>query len=172
MAQLSTPKTRDPLSFWARSDAAPITTKELDAFIALANFVQRSLVIFWLATRHPQKFSADELQAWSQVFQQPASYPPLVGHPLAPKPQALTLADHHLINLRHEFSEARLEPMAIRSTASCATARSPSRWPRRLKSCGTRKVSLSLPGLTGQSSNRYAAVLGLAVVTGYPPSRA
>jgi hypothetical protein len=77
-----------PPFFWARSKAAPINKSALDSFITRATFVKQALHIFWMATRHPQKFAKfgeGALEAWLQIFQQPLPYPLPEDHPLRQK---------------------------------------------------------------------------------------
>jgi hypothetical protein len=78
-----------PAFFWARSNATPISESELREFSVKADFVERSLSVFWKFVRHPQKFKPAELAIWQQMFQQPATYPPSKDHPLYQNPKAL-----------------------------------------------------------------------------------
>jgi len=82
-----------PAYYWARAPhLKPITTPDLEEFIAKADFVSSSIIRFTLFTTKPREVLArtlgGELDAWTRIFQQPATYPPSTDHPLAPKPKA------------------------------------------------------------------------------------
>ncbi len=79
-----------PAYFWARSPhLKPITTPDLDEFTIRAGFVQRSIFYFVQFTSKTTEVFlrayGGELETWTQIFQQPATYPPASDHPLAPK---------------------------------------------------------------------------------------
>lgn len=75
-----------PAYYWARKPGAiPLTVNHLAIFSLKAQFVARSVQMFWRFTTKPHSFSEAELQVWTGIFQQPAPYPPSNDHPLFPR---------------------------------------------------------------------------------------
>jgi hypothetical protein len=81
-----------PAYYWARAPhLKPITTADLDEFTTKADFVQLSIFHFsQFTSKAPDVFLrayGGELETWTRIFQQPATYPPSEGHSLALKPK-------------------------------------------------------------------------------------
>jgi hypothetical protein len=61
-----------------------ISVQDLIQFVDKADFIHRSLNIFFvLISSTPDASEAEALQALQEIFQQPASYPPLDTNPLS-----------------------------------------------------------------------------------------
>jgi hypothetical protein len=74
---------RKPTS-WAQPNAPSISMQDLIQFVEKADFVHRSLNIFFLLVSTPRTApEAEALQTLDEIFQQPASYPPSDTNPLS-----------------------------------------------------------------------------------------
>ena len=73
--------------FWYRAPdkpPEPITTKMLEDFILKTEFIHRSINMFTWFHDGRRGVTPEARQTWSEIFQQPALYPPLDTHPLSP----------------------------------------------------------------------------------------
>jgi hypothetical protein len=79
-------------NFWAMSSQSPsLGVAELQAFATKADFVARSINMFYVVTS--DMFPQVDKSEWKEIFQQPSTYPPLDTHPLSPNfkgPKAVT----------------------------------------------------------------------------------
>jgi len=77
-----------PPNFWNRT-ASPqiITTKDLGDFTQKADFIRRSVAMFYALTSG--ELPGVEPGPWPQIFEQPVPYPPPEDHPLFPNYKAL-----------------------------------------------------------------------------------
>jgi hypothetical protein len=74
-------------NFWATGSQEEITEEDLQAFIDLANFVSRSINMFFI-TRKGELVGDQQLKEWFHLFQEPCVYPPPNDHPLSPNAQS------------------------------------------------------------------------------------
>jgi hypothetical protein len=75
-----------PPHFWHRAPAAaPITVQALKDFASKANFVRRSITMFYLFTTRAfaSRLPDDARNTWREIFARPALYPPSNTHPLS-----------------------------------------------------------------------------------------
>jgi hypothetical protein len=72
-----------PPNFWHRvPDAASITVDMLTEFKSKANFVYRSVNMFYLFTTPEFPVPDEARNTWRDIFARPAVYPPSNAHPL------------------------------------------------------------------------------------------
>jgi hypothetical protein len=77
-----------PNMFRFQNIGKTISIAELNNFIAKANFVSGSVLNFAINTAKAVRVPDSARDPWLPIFQQPATYPPPSGHPLAPTPKA------------------------------------------------------------------------------------
>ena len=80
-------ETLNPPNFWNRTENTPsMTIEQLSGFAEKADFVHRSLNMFFAVTVL-KGLPAEQLQPWLDIFHQPVVYPPPDIHPLSSKEQ-------------------------------------------------------------------------------------
>jgi hypothetical protein len=78
-----------PPHFWHRAPLAdPITIETLTQFTQKANFVGRSISMFYAFTSMYDRLPAEAQKTWLEIFARPALYPPANSHPLSPNYKA------------------------------------------------------------------------------------
>jgi hypothetical protein len=89
ISQSGTSEALYPPHFWHRAPLAdPITHEFLIEFAQKANFVYRSLSMFYFFTTAYDRLSAESQKTWLEIFARPAIYPPSSTHPISPNYKA------------------------------------------------------------------------------------
>lgn len=74
---------------WAfKSESPQITVQNMEDFFALANFVDRSIVIFTMTATDALPEDSPAKTTWREICQRPCTFPIPDTHPLSPKPEA------------------------------------------------------------------------------------
>jgi len=83
--KMTTRETLNPPNFWNRTENTPsLTVEQLTKFCIKADFVHRSLSMFFAMTAI-KELTDEQRQPWLDIFAQPVAYPPPDTHPLSLK---------------------------------------------------------------------------------------